>query len=241
MTNYLKKFATFFFAMAVTMLVLPSCNKDNDEPGTTDYQYLIVTISTLTDTGTTFTYQNGGLTSPVITLTSSQKLNKDSFKEGDRVMIAFTYSGGNQSVTNPNSGEITLLAIAPVINGDLLTGTANEYNSFSSALVENTYCWMAGPYLNIQTSAVIRYNPKEFRLVMDQSTADQEYPTIYLLFESDDDVNGVAKNLVSSFNLTSFWENEANYKGFNLRVANLNGQREWTFTRSGHENIQPNE
>lgn len=240
MFKKLKSISLAILMASVVLAGLSSCNSDNGgNNGGTDYQYLVVTISAMTDAGTTFTYQVGGVDSQLITLTATQSLNKDKFKVGERVMIAFVYSNKNQTVTNPNSGEISLWGVSQVINDKVKFGTSNEYNSFFSETIESAYCWMSGPYLNIQASLVLRNEPKEYCLVMDQSTANSDYPTFYLLFKTDDNINGTLKTAVASYDLSEFWANEANYKGFTLNVSNLYGQRQWTFSRTGTETIKP--
>lgn len=239
MIKKIKSLCLAVLSSVIAMTALSACNSDSggNGGGGTDFQTMIVTIASMTDSGTSFTYQNGGVTSSVITLTSTQALNKKAFKEGDRAMIAFLYENGNQSATNIGSGEIKLYAISPVINGVLKTSEAGE--SMTSAPLESAYCWMAGPYVNIQVGCVLRKEPKKFQLVLDEKTAGEEYPSVYLLFESDDETNGVLKTVVSSFNLTEFWDNPANYKGFKLKTSVLNGQREWTFNRYGMAPVEP--
>lgn len=238
MFKTLRNLAAALVAVIIAGTLLPSCGDDDNNPQV-NYLYQLVTLASADDNGCSFTYQTGGLNSTVYTLTSTQRVDKDRIKVGERLIIVYTYANQNASITTPQSGQIILRGYQQVLNDQIKYGTSGEYDGFRSNALMNVYAWMTGPWLNIQADGVIKQEAKQFVLVMDEKTRGEQYPTVYLLFTSDDEISGVLRNVTASFSLESFWNDPADYKGFTLKTANQNGQHEWTFSRNSTEPIKP--
>lgn len=233
-----KKLTAAAVAVILACTALTSCGDDDNNPQQS-YLYQLVTLDSTSDAGCKFSFQTGGLASPVYTLTAAQRVDTTKVKIGERLMIVYTYANQNISITKPQSGEVNLHGYQQVLNGKIQYGTSDEFGGFTSHTLMNVYAWVTGPWLNIQATGVVKREAKQFELVMDETTRGEQYPTVYLLFTSDDEIDGVARTVISSFDMESFWNDPANYKGFTLKVANQNGQHEWTFNREGVETIKP--
>lgn len=229
MTQFLKKLWLGSLA-AVLAFASTSCNSDDDNgglpPGTL---YDIVTLVSNTDQGSVFEFRRDG-DSPLITLTSSRRVSTD-FKDGDRLLIAYMPLSGVSYV----SGSIDLYGTGNVINGDIQTGTAQEWNSFRTADQNVAFINRSGEYLNVRTEIYVRSQPKTYALVVDESTLDEEIPTAYIIFEPDTQGDTSLHTGYASWNLSKVWNLES-VKG--LKIVWSDGATGKTGERTFKKDIQ---
>ncbi len=79
----------------------------------------------------------------------------------------------------------------------------------------------SGKYINVEASAPVMLQPRNFGLYVDEATAGNEYPEVYLIFKSDN--NGAPdKTFYGSFDLTPVWS-QSTCKGITLHFQTYSG------------------
>lgn len=216
----------FILMMALLTMTFTSC-KDEDEPGTipSDAMLDMATFVSQDGNGSTFTLQKDG-DSPVVTLTARQRLDTDLFTIGNRLLIYYVPESG----VAYQSGPAVLYAARQVINGKALTGNSKDYPGWSTEATNLQSIWRTGKYLNIHSLAYYKVNPKRFVLVADETTIDDEYPDLYLIFYSDDQVDGDLNTLYASFDISGVWDSDT-CKGVRVHLANSSGENHFTFNK----------
>lgn len=171
------------FAAAI-ILMTTSCNSDDVTPGTQIFLD-IVTVKTKDATGAVFTCRQGADT-PLATYTTSQTITGNFIKEGDRILISYTAEQGRYV-----TGNITVLAAtttagagAPVPEEDFL-----QITNLKGATVNMGNIWRTGTYLNAVFLAHSASDFKTCRMVADNTTLNDEYPVIRLIFEPETGTN----------------------------------------------------
>lgn len=193
---------------ACTAMLLPSCNS-SESTGTdsVDTQYDIVTYAALSKNGSSFTVQKDDNSTPV-TLTTTQSLDTTYVKVGERVLIAYTLPDGVSAYT---SSSITLVGYKPIINDVLTTGSYDSTGDYQTIYA----AWPTGNYLNIHADASFANEPKKYSLELDQLTANNEYPTVYLNFKTDRDDQASTNSIYASFDISELRAN-SNVRGITL-------------------------
>ncbi|MDE6198152.1 MAG: hypothetical protein K2F91_09850 [Muribaculaceae bacterium] len=174
----LKNFALGIIA-AASVAGLSSCNSnDNPLPPTVIYTD-IVTIAAMNADGSAFTFQKEN-DSPLVTLTTKQTLSPDHFKVNTRAVISYTSESDHAT-----SGPVNLLAAAETYGrGDApATVSAEQAGNWETSPVDNIIVQRSGQYVNVVFTAYTDSTPKLCRVVLDEATLNDEYPTLYLLFE----------------------------------------------------------
>ncbi|MDO5394428.1 MAG: NigD-like C-terminal domain-containing protein [Bacteroidales bacterium] len=227
MTKTLRKLTLLTLAFALAAVSFTACNDDDNNIPDNAFTYRMVTFEAQNDNGSVFTYQEGEYT-PVITLTATQRIDTEKVKIGQRLVIAYrdAFTPGDAS-----DGNISLVGYVPVHNGVLERGTSNDSDGFRSNMVQMASEWITGKWLNINMSAILRSEPKSFRLVADESTLNEEYPSVYLLFQTDDQDRGTLKTVYASFDIEWLWSDDNPCKGFILKTANQNGPHDFQFDK----------
>lgn len=227
--NLLSLLMTIFAVVA-----LSSCSDDNKNNTGVDAVYDWATVLSIGDNGCSFGVQQNQNSTPV-TYTSTANL-KDKVKVGQRVIIAYTMPDNRKLYT---SGPINLYALNNgVINADMAVGKSTQYGGWSSESLRVLALSLTGDYLNFQGQLSYKNTPTRFVLVMDEETAGEKTPTLYLLFEADNSSDATSHGTYASFNISKLREGNK-YDGFNVRVANSGGKTEFHFNLSAPTDIQP--
>lgn len=213
-----QKLLFFVFAIMFTALGLTSCNSSmNDDDTTEDPIYQIVTISVKTDKATAFTFTNDK--NELVTLTTSQVLNTDDLKEGERILIVFTVPSGAASGT---SMAIHLIGYSKIINAELAKGTAEQYDGWMSYDIQQPAFWISGHYLNASAYVNVDKQPKTMALVADESTLGEKYPTLYFIYIPESTSDMIWRTVYASYDLSWLWS-DRNYDGFVLKYRQDRG------------------
>ncbi len=232
MTKIIRNLCTALSCAAIGLFAV-SCNDDksNDLPEGTLYD--IVTLVSNNDNGTVFEFQKEG-DSPMITLTSTRRVDSEIFKTGDRMLIAYLPLASSYA-----SGPIELEATGQVINGDIIEGKASDWNSFRTYDQYLTFISRSGQYINVRSELYVRSAPKTYSLVVDEATLDQEYPTAYIIFIPDNEMDATLHTGYASWDISKVW-NLPTVKGLKIRLSNTNGDNEFTFKKDTPQ-IEPAE
>jgi hypothetical protein len=224
---------TFFYSLfaAIVVMLMPSCNSSSNEVDTgEECQYDIATLKSMNDNGSSFVVQKDATSSAVV-LTTTQRVDTTVVKVGERLLIAYTLPTGVSAYTN---SSITLKGYTDIINSPIEVGSYTGTNE-SVRLIS---AWVTGKYLNIYATAEIYEAPKEFRLILDESTLDQKYPVVTLLFKSDGiGVEAVESSIYASFDITELMERCSTFQLVWSPLGGGSGRE--TFDLGGLSTIKP--
>lgn len=166
--------------VAAVIFFTTSCN--TSEPGTGTQIYIdIVTVQSRTETGSTFTCRKEA-DSPLVTYFTSQVISGNFLKEGDRILIQYTADQGRYVSGNINvfAATTTAGAGAQVPEEDFLL-----LPNLKGSVVSMNSVWRTGTYLNAVFLARSASDYKTCRMVADQTTLNDEYPVIRIIFEPE--------------------------------------------------------
>ena len=165
---------------AFAVVFISSCNSDDDPTPMPTLYTDIVTVQEVAEGKTVFTLREKG-DSPLITLTSSQTVNKEAFKIGTRVVITYSPSTGIHYV----SDQITIYAAGGVIGEgkQVEQSTKEKTASWRTAPVSMYSATRTGEYINVVFTAFTGIETNVCAIVVDEETLEDEYPNLHLLFE----------------------------------------------------------
>lgn len=214
---------------AIVAIFLPSCNSSSDDIVTEEYQYDIATLSAMNDNGSSYIVQKDAASLPV-TLTTTQRIDTTNVKVGERLLIVYSLPNGVSAYT---SSSITLQGYRPIINKPIEFGSFSGQND-NLRLIS---AWVTGKYLNVYASGAVYSDPKEFKLIVDENTLSDQYPTVYLVFRTDNEMSAVESSIYASFDIS---ELQSKASGFQLvwnPIGSVSGKEVFDF--SGMNTIQP--
>lgn len=232
-----KKFTSGLFAALIICflgLFSSSCNSDNDQPYVPDNVcYDFVTFVSTSDKGSVFTFRKSN-DSDLITLTAAVKIDTEKIKPGTRVIIQYVPSGGQAPY---ESGPITLYGIAMITNGNVEAKPMSEIESWSNERVKMQTIARSGNYIDVWIEAALSQEPKHFVIVADEATMDNEYPDLYLVFETDRTMGNI-RQIYGSFDMSQIWD-QTTCKGVTVHYTTYNGNETVKFEKQTHIPILP--
>lgn len=216
-----KKISSGLFAAFVICflgLFSSSCNSSSDQPIIPDNVcFDFVTFVSSNDKGSVFTFRKSN-DSDLITLTAGIKVDTENLKPGTRVIIQYVPSGGQAPY---ESGPITLFGIAQITTGDVEAKPLSEIESWQPEPVKVNTLSRSGEYIDVWIEAATAQTPKLFTIVADEATLTNEYPDLYLVFETDRPFANM-RQLYGSFDMSAIW-NKTTCKGVNVHTDSNNG------------------
>ena len=230
----IRNFACFCL-FATLSLIATSCNSNDPYDGG-DWGNILTDIATFvstSDNGSVFTVQEDG-DSPAVTLTFINKLTNKDLIPGTRWLLAYIPESG----VAYQSGPATLFGISYVLNGTLEEATAESTTNWRSMGQNVDAVWRTGKWLNINAQCdYVTRSPKQYSLVVDETTLEDPYPVVHLLYEADTSAQSETKRLFSSFDISSVWD-LPNVKGITLNIVGLSGNLLYKFDK-GTQTVQP--
>lgn len=235
-----KKLTTTLLAILFTItlgLGVTSCNKDDNGgmPIPDNICADFVTFVSTNDQGTVFTFRKSG-DSDLITLTAAVKVDTEQIKPGSRVIIQYVPSGGQEVY---QSGPITLYGITRILNDGIEEEDMETIASWGHDPINVHTIARSGQYLDLWAEANCGSKPKRFVLVADKATLENEYPELYLIFVTDDDL-GRTRQIYASFDLSKVWDLETSL-GAKLTYYTGSGTETMTLHKSTRVPLQPGE
>lgn len=184
------------------------------------------TFVSTSDNGSVFTLRKNG-DSPLITLTAPVKMDVSQLKPGTRVLIRYLPSGGQAPY---ESGPITLYGVGFIFTGDVDPEPLETIESWKSDEIKLMTMTRSGEYLDVWAQGNYATQAIKFSLVADEATLNDEYPQLYLVFESDNGF-GFPHQLYASFTLSNVW-NLSTCKGVTIHYHDDNGFETQTFNKT---------
>lgn len=217
-------------------LVTVSCNSNSSTPGgfPDNMQTDFATLVSTSNDGTIFTLRKSG-DSPLVTLSAAVKVDESVIKVGSRVIISYVPSGG-QGVYE--SGPITLYGLAGVFNAAITKEPMTTIDSWQSQRLKMMMISRSGQYLDIWAELEYKTEPQRFVLAVDESTVDNDFPEVYLVFSSDMTSIGTPRQFYASFDLSSVWDLES-CKGLVIHYNDTAGNKTLKLEKEGKLPLQP--
>lgn len=187
---------TLFFGLAAT-----SCNSDSGNNILDNMSADFVTFVSTDNNGSVFTFQKSG-DSPLITLTAAIKVDTEQIKPGSRVILYYIPSGGQGAY---KSGPVDVINIVRILNAGVEEASMETITSWGHDKLNVHTIARSGNYLDLWAEGFVSKEAKRFVLVADKATLADEYPALYLIFVTDDDL-GRARQIYASFDLSSVWD-----------------------------------
>ena len=218
------------FAAAATMTT--ACSDPNDDEPTvyTD----IVSFTSQTDKGSSFTLRKEG-DSPLVTLTSATRLRPQDFKTGTRIVLQYIPESGNQY----ESGPVRLYAAMNVQGSEVLEGTAASTDNWASHGMMIYSVNRTGEFLNIFGQGKYSTKP-DFKLYIDSSTLDAEYPEVHMVFRDDNQLMSSNHIVYGSFDISSVWERPT-CKGIHFYSSGINAGGYIPILKADNPDIEPSD
>lgn len=210
-------------AVCAATLSLASCNSnDVPEGGGTVIYTNIVTVESVESTGAAFTFQKEN-DSPLITLTTTQSVGGDGanlLKKGMRIVLAYTPASGEQYKSGPITAYQWVSAIGE--GAQLPVVSASSTSGWSTNAVQQVMIQRTGPYLN--AGIVSNDNPNECRIVVDETTVNDEYPKAYLIYKSSSGPMSRIFYYYVSYSMTDLME-RSTFKGLEVTYEDSKGKQ----------------
>ena len=206
-------------------------NPENNRPVFTD----IVTVSSMGSASTEFTFRKID-DSPLVTLTVNQAANPNNVKVGDRLAISYRSDANTQYV----SSEIQVHGITGTAgNGKAIpVGKAIDNSNWFSSTISKPVLQRSGEYVNVQFFSSMYPESATIKMVIDESTINDTFPTAYILFNGSYAQTPVSYVYFMSYSLTELWA-DPNVQGLNIIYQINEGPKTYTINRPGHSQEIP--
>lgn len=202
-------------------LMLAGCG-DEDAPALmtlTD----IVTFEGYSGGQPVFTLQKNG-DSPLVTLTGTTGQLSQSFEAGERLLLRYLPQNGEAYT----SGSVAVRGIVRINNDKLRKGPLEGWDADAVYMYA---LWRTGQYINIECSVVYSGSPRQFFLLLDESTADDKIPQLYLMHNVGDAPDNFSRRIYASWNIGALWSLES-CRGVTVHLRDSNRDiREITFMK----------
>ena len=199
----MKRLSKLLALAILPLLALTGCNNDDPTPTPTIFS-VFATLDPTGDNSSVFSVQEKD-DSPVITLTSDRKVDTEILPIGNRCIISYANASEKPFV----SGAITLYGIQLVANGKVENATEAEIQQLTADPITVRSIGRTGSYINLQCSAPVSLEPKQFGLYVDKASLDTESAKVYVGFRSDAPGTLDDKQFFGSFSIASLLQNPA--------------------------------
>lgn len=207
------------------IIALTSCGDDKPESGTAVLQD-IAEFSTQTPTAAHFGIYRENAPDVLLTATGVS-IDESRVKPGESLLITYIPESGQAN----RSGEISLLSYYAINNSAMTAGDIADYPDWDRDEVYLISIWRAGDKIDMRCRLTYDANPRRFMLMLDQSTASNETPDLYLVHELASPVESFDRNYYAAFDISELWA-QPTCRGVTVHVANSNlPQRSFTFMK----------
>lgn len=220
-----RQYSTIFFCTLLGVCALSGC-ADGDEAET--YLPTLYDVADITDQssgGTTFTiYRPDAEPSEVKLFAPGFTTNQEI---GLSVFLSYIPESGKPYV----SGNISVKQIGMVNNSNLKRGNDNSLAGWEADPVWLLSLWQGGEKVYMRMQLPYSDEPRRLALVIDEATAENEYPDAYLFHRRNELEPNYMRQYYCAFNLSELWKMPECH-GLNIHVANSNNPRLTLFTIS---------
>lgn len=162
-----------------------------------------------------------------VTLTTGRPVfsASDEIEAGDCVFMAYMPDNGMSYA----SGTVKVRAWGRVNNGVLLKGAPESLDGWNADPVWLMSLWRAGGKVVVRSMLTYDTEPRQFALMIDETTVSEEYPDAYLVHKRRSDRPNFKRQYYSAFDVSDLWSC-ATCKGLRIHVNNSNLPQANVFT-----------
>lgn len=214
----LNRYIALILTLAAAATGLTSCNDDPKEPEIRLFTDIVTVVKAdAGETVLTFRRQDD---SPLITLTSTQTMDAQIFKPGQRIVMNYYNATSEQYV----SGPIKIYAAAPTVGSGAAVpdSLASKTQNWATAPITVSGIWRSGEYVNLIFQAVTGTDARTCALVADRETLDDEYPQLHLIFKPNDQFDVQNYLIYMSYSLSDIFAHP-NVKGVQIHYRQDQG------------------
>lgn len=211
----------YILIMAIVLVGFSSCE---DSGYATDFQYNMVTFIS-DEGGMSYEYQ-GYEDSPVIQLYDSEiiSLLEDS---GERIMLQYTELGEVDGVQ-----QISTIGYSSVINDLLRESDIETINKVDISPMILNSIWRTGYYINLNCQLLYTGVVRQFQLVMDSATANDELVELYMIDNTMNATTYFYRKAYAAFNIEAIWVRSTCKTVRVYIVEQDRGQQYYDFTKT---------
>ncbi len=218
MISHYKRCIARVAVLAVICAGLQSCSDEDETDGIRlPVLYDVVEFTSQSRTGTVFTLWRPDADEPVSLTTDSPVIDASAVEPGESVFLAYTPLDGKAYT----SGAVSVSNYGFVNNGVLQKSDSGVPEGWDAEPVYLISLWRAGGKVCMRLRMTYDTTPRLFALVVDESTAGDEYPTAYLYHRRPDNVPNFSRQYYAAFDVSALWATPG-CKGLRVRVANSN-------------------
>ena len=179
---------------------MASCSKGNDGNITDEDIFNMVTYQETVNGETTFNYQ-GYDDSPLITL-RAKNFDATEYRKGVRTMLYYYIT----SQRNDTDRNIAINGIGGTMGDSLRVASLEKINEIPSNPIQVRSFWRSGDFINFRGWLQYTGEPRQFSLVMDEATRENELVECYLIDNIMDKEGYYYRRAYASVFLGRLWE-----------------------------------
>lgn len=210
---------------AAYLMVLSSCGEDKPDKGTAVLQD-IAEFSSQTSAAAHFGIYRENAPDVLLTAPGAH-IDESRVKQGESLLITYIPESGQAN----RSGEISLLSYHAINNSSMTTGDIADFPAWDRDQVYLISIWRAGEKIDMRCRLTYDTTPRRFMLMLDQSTASNDIPDLYVVHELSQPVESFDRNYYAAFDIREIWS-QPSCRGVTVHIANSNlPQRRFTFMK----------
>lgn len=212
-----------YFAVMAMMAV--SCSDDKPTSGTPVLQDIAEFCSQNPSAASFAIYRDNA---PDVLLTApGAHIDENRIKPGESLLITYIPQSGEAN----RSGDITLRSYYAINNGGMTIGKIADFPHWDRDQVFLISIWRAGDKIDLRCRLPYDTSPRRFMMLLDEATADNEIPDLYVVHELKEPVESFDRNYYAAFDIGELWS-QPSCRGVTVHVANSNlPQRSFTFMK----------
>ncbi len=211
----------------VIAMVATGCADDDDPGPQTPVISDIVELTASTPSGSTFAIYREK--APDIILNApGARVDLSRVKIGESLLATYTMADGGEA---GRSGDINLRSYYAINNSTLVKGDIADFPEWDKEEVYLISIWRAGNKIDLRCKLTYDPTPRTFIMLLDESTAGNPVPDLYLVHQLQQPVESFDRNYYAAFDIDSLWA-QTTCEGVTVHIANRNlPQREYQFLK----------
>lgn len=218
----------FRTAPIIAIAVITTGCMDDDDPGPqTPLISDIAELTASTPSGSAFAIYRENAPDIILNAPGAQ-VDLSRIKIGESLMVTYTMADGSDA---GRSGDINLRSYYAINNSALAKGDIADFPDWDRDEVYLISIWRAGNKIDLRCRLTYDPTPRKFIMFLDESTADNPVPDLYLVHQLKQPVESFDRNYYAAFDISDLWE-QTTCEGVTVHIANSNlPQQEFRFMK----------
>lgn len=205
----------------VIALIATGCNDDDDPGPRTPVISDIAELTASTPSGSAFAIYRENAPDIMLNAPGAQ-VDISRIKIGESLMVTYTMADGGEA---GRSGDINLHSYYAINNSTLIKGDIADFPDWNKEEVYLISIWRAGNKIDLRCRLTYDPAPRTFIMLLDESTAGNPVPDLYLVHQLQQPVESFDRNYYAAFDMGDLWE-QTTCEGVAVHIANSNLQQQ---------------